>query len=648
MKSSGLKTVAVLVFALVLLGSIWLGMAQGDREWQQVQSLRAELKSVAQQLGRVQQSLESQGRQLRQVMDDGAVVAPRANSAANPAASAGTNRGKGGRDASWARPDQPIVWTSESLLATDPSTLAGFVEGGQMVVVLEGQPPILTPYRYADTYGRYVNEDVVEGLGRYNPATLEMDCLLAEGYQMDPAGLWLRVKIRDEARFSDGLPVTGEDVRYTYFDIIWNMEIQADRFRGVYNSFAEIKVLSERVIEFVFKEPRFDNKVQALLMPIVPKHFFSRFTPTQINQSTGLMVGSGPFMLAEVDSSNQWTPPSDIVLVRNNNYWGPRPALDSIRYKVVTDAIARLTTFTNQNADMIRPTAAQFANKAEDPEFVKVARALRWYNVQGGWSFICWQNGPRAGGKLTPFSDRRVRMAMTHLIDRDRLQRDIFKNLARPATGPFNTETPQANPNIKPLPYDMARAAELLTEAGWVDRNGDGVRENEAGERFTFQLTYPTGNESTLQMVTYVKDQCARVGIACELAPIDWSLLASLLDRRDFDAITFAWSASTPESDPTQLWSIKSIEGTGDNFAQWRSEEADALITKGRRTIDDGERMKVWHQLHQIWHDDQPYTPLVEQPWLRLIDKRIGNVNTYKYGLEISEMFIGGPAEKAP
>jgi peptide/nickel transport system substrate-binding protein len=297
---------------------------------------------------------------------------------------------------------------------------------------------------------------------------------------------------------------------------------------------------------------------------------------------------------------------------------------------------------------MARPTSQQFDLKRNDPEFNQTSKAVDWYNMQGGWSFIAWQCGPRNGGKLTPFADARVRLAMTHLIDRERIRRDINKDLARVATGPFSTETPQADPEIKPWPYDADRAKALLKEAGWEDRNGDSVLENEKGDRFTFQLTFGQGNDSTLQMVTYVKDQCAKVGILCELNPVDWSITQDLLNRRDFDAITFAWSNSAPESDPTQLFAISSIEGTGDNFVQWRSEKADALIKQGRRVIDQDARMKVWHALHREIHAEQPYTPLMELPWLRLVSKRIENFVPYKSGMELHEFYIAPGSTRSP
>lgn len=636
-----LKDFVLLVVVLAVGVSQWLSMVQRDRDRTQMAKVEEQLGTVAQQLGRMQQSLDQNAREMQKIgsaLAEGVVARPATDGGS---ASAGP---RGGRDESWARPGVAVEWAAPSGFTNDPTKAEGFVEGGEFVQIFEGQPAVVTSFRYGDTYGRYVNDEVVESLGRYNVQTLKLEHLLAAAWQMDPEGMWLRVRIRDEARFSDGKPVTAEDVRWTHDDFLYNPEVQADRFRSVTNGIAKIEVLGEKVVEIQFKERRFDNKQQAALMPVLPKHFFSRFTPAQINTSTGLLMGSGPYRFPSVDPDNQWAPPQDIVLVRNESYWGPRPAVERIRFKVVQDSLARLTTFTNQQADFARPTAAQFDKLKDDPSFNNYARAKMWYNVQGGWSFICWQTGPRAGGKLTPFSDRRVRLAMTHLIDREKIKRDISKDLVRLATGPFNSETPQANPRIQPWPYDVEKAKALLDEAGWKIRDASGFRTNEKGERFTFQLTFGQGNDSTLQMVTYVKDQCAMVGIDCQLAPIDWSVLQSILDRRDFDAITFAWSSSAPETDPTQLWAISSIEGTGDNFGQWRNEEADALIKKGRQTIDDDERMKVWHELHRVIHEDQPYTPLHEQPWLRLVNNRVGNFNMYRMGMDVSEFFMRGGA----
>jgi peptide/nickel transport system substrate-binding protein len=633
----GLKDFVVLVGLGLVIVILWLGMVQDDRKWNELMASQARMQEMQTSLARIQQQL-----------DRGLVAAPAGGS------------GVSGGDSSagppaWARPGVPVTSTGPWDFTTDPYGQEGFSAGGQFTEIFEGQPSKITPYTYADVYGRRVNDVVCESLGWYDPETLEMRGRLAEAWQYDPDGEWLRVKIRDNARFSTGEPVLAEDVRWTYEDLLFNPEIEAERFRSVYNAIERIEVLGDpetsRVLEFTFKEPRYDSLDQAFGFKVLPKSVYEAWTesPAAYNQSTGLLVGSGPFRLERVGIGEQWAPPSDVVLVRNEFYWGPRPPLASLRFRSIQDSLARLTAFESGQGDMMRPTGAQYEIKSQDDRFAERFDAKMWYNMRGGYAFIAWQCGPRNGERLTPFADKRVRQAMTMLIDRDRVIRDIGKGLVRPATGPFLSSTPQANPDIEPWPYDRDRALALLREAGWRDRDGDGVLEDERGRPFRFEITFGQGSESTLQMVTFLQQSLAESGIRMDLRPIDWSVLQSTLNARDFDAITFAWSASSPESDPEQIWHSKSIENQGDNFIQWSSPEADRWIEEGRRLLDNAERMRAWHRLHEVFHEEQPYTFIYEMPWLRFTTKRSKNLQEYASGLEYHEFWVApGGANAAP
>ena len=623
----GLKDLIVIALILGLFISVWIAIYQDDRRWDETQEANTRLETLERQLVRLEQ----------QIKDRPVVAAPvqGGSGAASPARPA------------WARDGVEITVSEPWGFTTDPYDAPDFVPGGEFTEIYEVQPPKLTPFTYSDVYGRRVNDLVTESLGWYDPKTLKMRGRLAESWQYAPDGMWLRVKIRDEARFSDGVTVLAEDVRWTYEDLIFNQQIEAERFRSVYSAIDDVEVVGDpetsKVVHFTFKSPRFDNFEQAMGFKVLPKHIYAGWieSPTMFNQSTGLSVGSGPFRLATASPDSQWSPPNDIVLVRNEQYWGPRPPLDSYRMTIINDSMTRLIAYNDGRGDMMRPTSPQFVEQRANDSFLEDHDARIWYNMRGGYSFIAWQCGPRNGERLTPFADSRVRMAMTHLIDREKLRRDISKNLVRPATGPFLSSTPQANPDIEPFPYDPQRGLELLAEAGWIDRDGDGKLEDEEGKPFTFDFTFSNSSESTLQMATAMRADFASYGIDMQLKPIDWSVLVDILNRRDFDAVTFAWSASTPESDPYQIWHSDNIENQGDNFIQWSNEDADRLIEQGRQTLDFDERMKVWHQLHQVYHEDQPYTFMNEIPWMRFTTKRSGNIQEYNSGLEYFEFFVG-------
>jgi len=632
----GLKDLILIALVVGAIASIWLAMVQEDRRWEEVQTAAAKIGEIEKQIARLERSLDERP----------VVAAPAADAQAGAPRQADAHP--------WARPGVPVTVSEPWDFTTDPYDDPAMSMGGEFTEFFEGQPPKVTPYTYADVYGRRVVDMVCESLGWYDPVTLEMRGRLAGAWQYDPGGEWLRVKIREGAQFSNGQPVLAEDVRWTFEDLLFNPQIEAERFRSVYNAMADVAVIGDastsRVVEFTFKQPRFDNLDQAFGFKVLPKSVYSEWieSPSAFNQSTSLTVGSGPFKFERVGPDSQWSPPADIVLVRNEQYWGPRPPLDSYRYKVVQDGLSRLVAYTNGQGDMMRPSSSQFVERRADPAFTEEHDARKWFNMRGGYSFIAWQCGPRNGQRLTPFHDKRVRQAMTMLIDRERIRRDIGNNLARPATGPFLSSTPQANPEIEPWPHDPERALALLADAGWEDTDGDGVLNNERGDQLSWEITFGNGSESTLQMVTAIQKDMAGHGIRVELNPIDWSVLTDILNRRDFDAITFAWSASAPENDPNQIWHSDSIDNQGDNFVQWASEEADRLIEKGRATLDFRERMAVWHELHEVFHEEQPYTFMSELPWLRFTTKRSGNIQEYSSGLEPYEFWVRDGAQPMP
>lgn len=669
----GFKDFLLLALVLVLVVMTGMSMWQEDRRFDDVKALSATVREQAAQMGQLRRSIGDSGSQDRgtdrivsainalaqqvaslQTLPPGSIGSNGQGGGQTGGSTNGTSgstpvvlSGSGQHDASWARPDVEVEWQDGPPYVHDPREMEGYAEGGELIETFEGQPAKITPFTYSDVYGRRIVEDVVvESLGKYNAQTLAMEGWLAEAWQYDPAGMWLRVKIRDEACFSDGMPVTAADVKFT-FDTIMNPQHDMERFRSVVNVIKQVDVVSERVCEFVFERPVFSNLDAALTMNVIPKHIYESVTPAQFNSYTGFLMGSGAYRLETLDASNQWAPPTDVVLVRNENYWGPRQAFDVLRFKIIQDYVQSLVDYENGGAHLRRATPEQFAQKSEDESFVRDNTLMAWSNMQGGYSFIVWNNGER-NGRLTPFADRRVRLAMTMMIDRERINRDFYMGLARVSTGPF-PPGPQTNPEIEPWPFDEQRARELLTEAGWIDRNNNGILENERGDEFRWEFTYSQGSTVTDKIGNYVVDQCRKMGIICTIRKVDWSIMDGTLDRRDFDALSMAWSASAPESDPNQLWHSDGIRNQGDNFAQWNSPAADRLITEGRGTLDAEARMKVWHRLHQVIHDEQPYTFLLALPWIRMVDKDVQNVRAYPVGLSKEEWYFpGGAGQPVP
>ena len=650
----GLKDFVLLVAVLFAIVSVWLSMSAGDRRQEMLQTLEKRLSDIETRMftggSNSGGDLAKEVAELRSAIlnrpvhviihGGGAVGAVSTEAAGAETMPSETPRvaAAGRRDDSWARPGVAIDWQEPWVFASPPQDVPGFRVGGEFAEIFGAQPAKLVPYLSSDVYGRRVIDEVVDSLAAYDPETLALRGRLASAWQQDPDGLWVRVRIRDDARFSDGMPVTAEDVRWTIQEFVFNPQIEAERSRSTLDMIKDVKVIDEKTVEFVFDKPLFTNLSYSLGIYVLPKHFYSKFEPSQINQSTGLLMGSGGFKLASLDPDRQWAPGEDVVLVRNDLFWGPRSPLDRLRYKTVTNDLASLVAYRNCEGDMLTPTSPQYNQAREEADWERENWSLNWVNMRSGYSFIAWQCGPR-NERLTPFHDKRVRRGMTMILDRERMIRDIWDGIGVVASGPNNPESPTSDPDIAPWPYDPEQAQALFKEAGWEDRNGDGVLENAEGQEFQFELTMATGGEIVERITSYVKNQCTRNGIRCNIRLVDWSIYQDLLKRRDFDALMMAWSANAPESDPKQIWHSSSILDQGDNFIQWADADADGLIDAIRATLDTDERMGLWQDFHGVVHEEQPYTFIRVAPWLRFVKGDVGNVQTYKSGLDRAEFF---------
>ena len=674
----GLKDGVMLVLLLTVATLVVLGMFGNDRvleQVQQVESKVAELEGAVAAGGDSSASLSELRDELNALRDaiiarpvnvyvtgaaGGAAMSPPAVETSDAWETADRSASKSNkRDESWARPGVAIDWQEPWAMGSQPADVPGFSDGGEFTEIFGAQLPRITPYLSGDVYSRRITDQVLESMAAYDPDTLKLRGVLADAWQFDPDGLWLRVHLNPDARFSDGVPLTAEDVRWTLEDFVFNERIEAERSRSILDMIEDVEVLSDHALEITFNKALFSNLSGALGNYILPKHYYSQFEESTINQSTGLLMGSGRFKMESNDPDNQWSPGSDVVIVRNERYWGKEKApLDSLRFKVITESVAALVGFRNGDGDMLTPSSSQYSELRSNSDFLTDNAIYKWVNMRSGNGFIGWQCGRRGGppdGQWTPFHDKRVRRAMTMTLDREQMIREIYAGVGVVSTGPSSPSSPASNPAITPWPYSLDEARALLKEAGWEDLNKDGVLEYQMddeyfskGTPFKFEFTITQSGETTERIISYLVSQCEEVGIICEPRVVDWSFYSDMLKGRDFDAMIMGWSASGPESDPRQIWHRDSIQNQGDNFIQWDNQAASDLIDEGRKTMDAESRMLIWHDFHDILHDEQPYTFVRVAPWIRFINREIGNVETYPVGLEPAEFFRIGESDAAP
>lgn len=587
------RDLVLYLFMATILGSIWLAMVQIDRQWLFIAQTQDKIDNQTRDIADLRRQIRRGG------------IATAATEATN---AEGT-------------PDSWRGFARAARAAQAPD----FAKGDWLVNSFAAQVPTLTPYLSGDTYASRVLEWVFDTLTTRDPETLEWLPLVAESWHTSEDGTKITFTVRDGVVFSDGEPLTAEDVAFSW-RFLMDPRIAAPRARAYWSRIAKVTTAGSDVT-FHFEEPYFQSFLLAGQLPIMPQHFYGKYLESVsaaeiYNKSTGLVLGSGPYRMESPDS---WRPGDLIELVRNERYWGWVAApFDRRIWKTISSDAAQLTEFKNGGIDSYRALPLEYRDLVKDPAITDRAQPFEYYSPVGGFIFVGWNNKRDDGP--TFFADRRVREAMTYLADRQRIVDEVLLGYALAINGPFNPFGPQANPNLKTREFDLAKAKALLSDAGFADRDGDGVIESANGDPFRFKLMYPSASDTYKRVMLLLKDQFVRAGIIMEPEPVDWPLMITRLNNKSFDAVSLGWSGVL-ESDIYQTLHSSQTEPGGDNFINYVNPELDALIEKARSEMDTETRMALWHAAHELLWKEQPYTYLFRSKTLAFINRRIKNVS---------------------
>jgi peptide/nickel transport system substrate-binding protein len=599
----GIKDFVLLLLVCVLIAMVWLAMVQYDRQWDLMRQTNNLLVEQTTDISHIRRLLE-QGA--------GAGLAT-----TNPSVGQAYMAGFEHVTASHSQPD--------------------YAEGDDLIDTFLATPTKLTPVIATDLGAIEVQGAVFDTLATQDSRTLKWIPRLAQSWKVSDDQLTIDFELRRGITFSDGSPLTADDVVFT-FDFMRDPAIEDPEEKAYVDRLKKVEKVGDYEVRFIFGEPYFKSFETAALTPILSKAFYSKFSATDFNRSTGLVMGSGPYRLPDPES---WRPQPGrpVVLVRNERYWGPTPAFNRLIWNVIENPMARTTAFRNGDTDLYGgqngpPTPEQYDQMLKDKDLL--ARTQHWAleSPTQGFFYIGWNEKQGRMGAPTPFADARVRKALTMLTDRDAIVRDIMRGYATVISGPFSTLLPQSDPSIKPWPYDPDGAMKLLAEAGFT-RQGDRLICPD-GQPFQFKLMFNNSSEIRRRIASYVRDAYAKAGILVDPEPTEWSVFIKRMDDRQFDAMIGGW-AGTIEFDAYQIFHSSQMDGIGDDFVQFKDVNLDHAIEKARATVDDDKRALLWHDVHRLLHEDQPYTFLFIDKELDFLTNRIHGVEPTKLGLNPSE-----------
>lgn len=411
---------------------------------------------------------------------------------------------------------------------------------------------------------------------------------LAERYEVSPDGRQVRLTLRADAVWEDGAPVTARDAVFTIRRIV-DPAVPSPLFKPVFETLVSIETEDSRSFVAKFKEPDAAHAM-AFVLPLLPeKRYAGRdFLKARENRAP---VSNGPYRFVS------WKTQESLVLERNPRYFGPRAHFDRVVFRILPDNSVAYRAILAGDLDETSIDESLKQQAARDPEYAGCCRTVEFYNLD--YNYIALNS------RSPFFGDARVRRAVTMLLDRGAIVRNLFRGSARIISGPWAPDSPAYDASITPLPFDPAGAAKLLDEAGWHDTNGDGTRDR-AGRDFDFELLVSAGSNIGRQIDEMLSTELARVGIKARVRPLEWASFVERIDAGNFEAASLAASASDPNPDPFPYWHSSQCPPHGLNCGCYHNPEADRLMEEARREMKEEARVKIYQRLHAIFRDDAP------------------------------------------
>jgi peptide/nickel transport system substrate-binding protein len=535
------------------------------------------------------------------------------------------------------------------------------VTGDWLLIHMLGDPEQLNPLTSNDGNASEVLSFVFETLLTRDSRTLELKPYIAEARPtISEDKLTYTFKIRDDVRFQDGRPVTGEDVLFS-IKAIKSPFVNAPFLRVYFNALSDAQLVDSYTIRMSMREPYFLNESVLGGIVVLPRHYYDpenllknvtvrdlagdpsklgdevkRFSDNFNRDYSRNPMGSGPFKF------NAWKTGREVELLRDGNYWGKgkeaidQVYMDRIKFRIINNQDAALVTLKSGGLDFIdRLTPVQHVRGTSSERFKRNFQKLEYFYPY--YSYLGWNNDHPI------FGDKRVRQAMTYLTDRKQILKTVMFGLGEVVDSPIYIFRPEYDKTLESYPYDPQKALTLLKEAGWADTDGDGVLDKVVdGERipFRFEFKIPSGAEVSKSISLVLQDEMKRYGIASSVRELDWTIFLADVKNHKFDVVLMAWGMQASEPDAYQVWHSSQAANKGSNHISYKNPRVDKILEEYRREFDAEKRIEMYREFQRILHDEQPYTFLFARKYVSAVHRRFQGVEVYPNGLKPAEWWV--------
>ena len=437
---------------------------------------------------------------------------------------------------------------------------------------------------------------------------------LAESWEASDDCKEVVFHLRKGVKWHDGVEFTSEDVIFTY-ETYTDPNLPTP-YGGTFGPVNSVTAIDDYTVRVIYDKP-YAPALESWGSGMMPKHYLGGKKLDDEQYTRRDIIGTGPYKLSK------WVTGQLIRLDANPDYFEGKPGIDTYIMRVVPDSATQFLELKTGGIDMMTLEPPQYKLKSDTEFFKRYFQKFRYPAF--GYTYMGYNL------KHPKFSDVRVRRAMGHAIDKDKIIRGVLFGYGTAATGPFPPKSWAYNPDVNDPAYDPQKARELLGEAGWI-MGESGLLEKD-GEPFKFALLTNKENDKRSKAAQIIRENLLAIGIDMEIQVLEWqTFLNEYVHKKRFEAVMLGWSLSR-DPDIYDLWHSSKSGDRQFNFVSYSNAEVDRLLVEGRQTCDIKRRKVIYNRIHEILAEEQPYTFLFVPDTLPVLHKRFKGVEQAPGGI---------------
>lgn len=458
---------------------------------------------------------------------------------------------------------------------------------------------------------------------------------LAKSYEISDDNLSITFKLNDNIKWSDGKTLTADDVAFTFtsladkgytgskYGYVEKLKGAKDYHEGSVDKIEGIEVIDKSTIKFTFAEPYSPGLTNLGSIGIIPKHIWGEVPIAQWKDKKDLLtkpVGTGPY---EVVS---FTEGQDVQLKRNDNYFDGDVKTEKFILKVTNEDTAT-GELLNGTVDVI--DASNLKNK-DIKELESEGMDVTSYD-----SNLVQYMGFNLRDKK--FQDKNLRQAFMYALDRNAMVDKLLEGNGQVVDTPMlpSSWSYPDKSTLNNYKYNKDKAKELLKQAGYEDRDNNGIVEDKDGKELVVKLTYPTGNKLREQTAPIIQANLKDIGVKMELENMEFTaLMDKVVANHDFELYLMGNNLSL-DPDPKPYWhSTSASDEKGNsawNISSFKNEKADQLIEQGISVSDQKQRKEIYSQFGKLLNDEVPWAYLYSQNIRKAYNPHLKDFKPYTF-----------------